>query len=215
MDYAKRYTRSEERFNAITHGVGLLLSVIGSILLVYHSVRFGNAWHLAASIIFGTSMIIMYASSTIYHGTVNMEKKYRRNVLDHVSIFVLNAGSYTPFLIVTLREQKGIIYFVTIWILCIIGIVFKIFYMDRFRKITAFIYLFMGWLIVFFAGPLIRTMPKGGFAWLLAGGIAYSVGVIFYQLKKVKFMHGVFHLFVMLGSMLVFLCVYFYIIPHH
>lgn len=215
MDYTKRYTQPEELFNALTHGAGILLSITGTILLIIHSIRFGNAWHISASIIFGCSMIFMYSCSTIYHGTMNTEKKFRRNVLDHVSIFILNAGSYTPFLIVTLRDQRGIIYFIIIWGISIIGIFSKIFFMDRFRKATALIYLIMGWLMVFFAGPLIRNLPKGGFSLLLSGGIAYSVGVIFYQLKKVKYMHGVFHLFVILGSLLVFLCVYFYVIPSH
>ena len=215
MDYTKRYTRREDLFNAITHGAGIILSIAGSILLIINSINYGNIWHISASIIFGCSMIFMYSCSTIYHGTINMEKKFRRNILDHVSIFVLNAGSYTPFLIITLRNQKGLIYLAVIWGLAIIGIFLKIFFMDRFRKITAFIYLIMGWFVVFFIGTLINSLPKGGFIWLLLGGIAYSVGVIFYQMKKVKYMHFVFHLFVLLGSLLVFICVYFYVIPMH
>jgi len=214
MNYTKRYTRSEEWFNALTHGAGIILSLAGTVLLVIHSVNNANIWHITASVIFGGSMIFMYSCSTIYHATVSPDKKIRRNVLDHVSIFILNAGSYTPFLIITLRAHGGLIYFVIIWSLSIIGIFAKIFFMDRFRKVTALIYLIMGWLMVFFAGPLIRNLPNGGFTWLLLGGIAYSVGVIFYQLKKIKFMHGVFHLFVLLGSLLVFLCVYLYVIPY-
>lgn len=196
----KRYSLGEEIFNSVSHGVGSLLSVAGTVVLIVISALQGDAWKVVSSAIFGASLIILYTMSTLYHAITNRKAKSVMRVMDHVTIFFLIAGTYTPLTLVTLRGVTGWVLFGFIWGFAILGIVFNSINLEKFRKISVVCYIIMGWAIIFAIRPLIQAMPKISLIFLLIGGIAYSVGVIFYAIKKVKYFHSVWHLFTVAGS---------------
>jgi hemolysin III len=205
-----RYSFAEEVFNATTHGAGALLGLAGLVILVVFAALSGDAWKIVSSAIYGVSMVFLYTSSTLYH-SLGGRKKVILNKIDHAAIYILIAGTYTPFMLVTLRGGWGWSIFGTIWALAIGGIIFKLyFYKSSLRTVSAILYLVMGWLVVIALRPLIRELPDGGLWWLLAGGLSYSVGVAFYLWKKIPFGHGIWHLFVLGGS----ICHYFAILLH-
>ncbi|MBQ7522685.1 MAG: hemolysin III family protein [Clostridia bacterium] len=196
----KRYSLGEEIFNSVSHGVGSLLSVAGTVVLIVISALQGDAWKVVSSAIFGASLIILYTMSTLYHAITNRKAKSVMRVMDHVTIFFLIAGTYTPLTLVILRGVTGWVLFGFIWGCAILGIVFNSINLEKFRKISVVCYIIMGWAIIFAIRPLIQAMPKISLIFLLIGGIAYSVGVIFYAIKKVKYFHSVWHLFTVAGS---------------
>ncbi len=207
-----RLTFFEEVTNAITHGVGALLSIAGLVLMVVFASIDGDAWKIVSAAIFGSSLILLYSSSTFYHASPPKLKEISQKI-DHSAIYVLIAGTYTPFTLVTLNGLWGWWIFGIIWFLAIGGIVFQVFfYSDRFRLISSIIYLLMGWMMVAAIRPLLENLPSGGLYWLLAGGLSYSGGVAFYLWKRLPFAHSIWHLFVLGGSICHFFAVFLYII---
>ena len=212
-----QYTKREELFNAISHGVGILLAAVGTIVLVVTATRSGSTISVASSVLFGLTLIAMYTMSTLYHAVRPGHAKDVLQVFDHSSIYLLIAGAYAPIMLVLLGGSgKALIMFVAVWIAAIIGIVLSIVDMKRFKRINMLLYLVMGWGAVADIVDIAHRLGTTGTALLIAGGIAYTVGVIFYKMKRTRYMHCVWHLFVVLGSVLHFICVYRYVIlPAH
>lgn len=207
----KFYSPNEERINVWSHGSGLVLSVIGLGLLVVRSVSLGDVWRIVSFSIFGVSMVMLYSASTMYHSSKVLKLRARFNVFDHASIFVLIAGSYTPFTVVTLHSWVGWTIFGIAWGSALVGIFFKIFFIGRHKLLSVIMYILMGWIIVIAAKPLIQNMSSMGLSWLLAGGISYTVGAILYSLKGMKYNHAIFHIFVLVGTFCHFVTVYWFV----
>lgn len=204
-----------EILNSITHGAGILLGIAGLVLLlVFAATQGGGPWKIVSFSIYGFSLILMFTASTLYHGVRNRRLKNALNTFDHVSIFILIAGTYTPFLLVNLRGPWGWTLFGLIWGLAIAGVVFRLFfYTQRMWVVSTLIYLFMGWMIIIAIRQLILEVPAGGLYWLLAGGLSYSTGVVFYLLKNNRFNHVIWHLFVLGGAICHFFAIFFYVLP--
>ena len=209
----KFYSALEERINIFSHAAGLLLSMVAIVLLVSRASHTGNAWHLVSAAIFGASLIALYAASTAYHSATRAEMRARLRVIDHATIYILIAGTYTPFTLITLNGTVGWIIFAFSWGMAICGIILKLFFTGRFNLLSTLMYVFMGWIIVFAVKPLIANLSSEGLFWLVAGGLSYTVGAIIYSIKKVPFNHAIFHLFVLGGSICHFVAVYFYVLP--
>ncbi len=208
----REQTIGEEVANSITHGLGALLSVAGLFaLLIAASIR-GTALHIAACTVYGISLVLLYTSSTIYHALARNRAKRVFQVLDHASIYLLIAGTYTPFTLITLRGPWGWILFAFVWTLAALGIVFKSFGAGRLPFFSTAVYLLMGWCGVAAVRPLLAVLPWTGFLWILAGGICYTVGVAFFALRH-KYAHFIWHLFVLAGSVCHYVAVYRYVIP--
>ena len=209
----KQYSPIEEKININSHAIGFILSVVALVLLVAHASMHGDVWHIVSFSIFGTSLIILYAASTFYHSAKKPELRKRLKIIDHASIYVLVAGTYTPFTLVTLNGKLGWLIFGISWGLALTGIILKLFFTGKYNLISTSMYVFMGWVIVFAIKPLINNLPSEGFLWLLAGGISYTLGAIIYSIRKIKFNHAIFHMFVLTGSFCHFISVYFYVLP--
>lgn len=203
----------EELANSITHGIGLALSVVGLVALVALSIVRGDAWHIAGCTTFGVTLVLLYAASTMYHTFHAPRLKRILKVFDHTAIFLLIAGTYTPFTLVNLRGFWGWILFVLVWSLCIFGIVWKSFHAERFPIVSVLLYIAMGWIVLIAVKPLLAAVPLSGIAWLLAGGLFYMVGVLFYAVKRVPYNHAIWHVFVMGGSICHYFAVMFYVLP--
>ena len=195
-----RYTSAEERANAATHGAGVLLSVAALVVMVTQASLHGDAWRVVGAAVFGLSLILLYGASTLYHAARDPARKDLFHRVDHAAIFVLIAGSYTPFTIVTLRGPWGWTLFGLVWGMALAGIVFRVLFIKRFIALTVALYLIMGWLVVIAFKPLLASMPPEGVRWLFAGGLCYSGGVTFYAWKRLPYHHAIWHLFVMAGS---------------
>ena len=208
------YDLSEEKVNIITHAIGLLLSITALVLLIIHASSNGSARHIVSFTIFGASMILLYSASTLYHYSQTPNLRRKLNILDHASIYVLIAGTYTPFTLVTLKGALGWTIFGITWGIALIGIFLKLFYTGKYDKISTIAYVAMGWIIIFAVKPLIENLPLNGLYWLLAGGVFYTIGAILYSIKKIKFNHAIFHIFVLLGSFSHFMAIYFYVLRH-
>ena len=189
-----------EFLNALTHGVGALLSLIGGVTLITMASLWGSKWQLISAIVFSLSLIGLYTSSTLYHSTHEPKAKGRLQILDHCMIYVLIAGSYTPFTLIAMREDGGWLIFGITWTLALIGIIFKLFYTGRFEVLSTLIYLGMGWLVIFAAGPMLRNVGTVELIWLGIGGFFYSFGTIFYLMDRIKHNHAIWHGFVLAGS---------------
>jgi hemolysin III len=213
MDGLKHYTPLEEKTNIISHAIGLVLSIAALVLLVLRASLYGNAWHIVSASIFGFSLISLYAASTVYHSATDPKRRSRMRVIDHATIYVLIAGTYTPFTLVTLNGSIGWVIFGASWGMAIAGITLKLFFTGKYNVLSTLMYVFMGWIIVFAITPLINSLSTEGLFWLFAGGVAYTTGAIIYSIKKIKFNHAIFHLFVLLGSFCHFVSVYFYVLP--
>jgi len=202
----------KEKINVITHGLGVLLSIIGTVLLIFKSVNIGNALQIISYSVFGASMILLYSSSTIYHATRKIRLKIKLNKLDHSSIYLLIAGTYTPFLFVTLKGAWGWTLFGIIWTMAIAGIIYKVFfYTIKYRKISAFLYWIMSLIIIIGIKPMFENLSSNGLIWLGIGGLFYSVGIIFYIRKDSLYSHNIWHLFVLGGTLSHFISIYFYV----
>lgn len=210
------YTKGEEIFNMTSHIVGGALGIVATVLCIIFAAVHGNGYGVVSGAIYGVTMILLYTMSSIYHG-LNPESKAKRvfQILDHCSIFLLIAGSYTPFALCSIRENDvaaGWIIFGVIWLLAIIGIILNSIDLKRYRVFSMICYLAMGWCIIVKASLLPQILGTTGFILLVSGGIAYTVGAIFYGFgKKCKYMHSIFHLFILLGSLLQFLCILLYV----
>lgn len=209
----RTYSILEEVFHAITHGIGALLAIAGLVLLVVFAALKGNAWHVVSCAIYGGTLVILYLNSTLYHSLAKTKAEKVFQILDHSSIYLLIAGTYTPFTLITLRGPLGWTIFGIIWGLAVLGVVFKVFSAGRLKLLSTFIYLLMGWLIVFALGRILKTLPGGGVAFLIIGGVLYTLGTIFYIFKKIPYFHFVWHLFVLAASIMHFFAIFFYVIP--
>lgn len=209
------YDSKEETLNVITHGIGFILSIAALVILIVSASKYGTAKHITSFAIFGGSLIVLYAASTLYHYAKNPDLRLKLNILDHSAIYVLIAGTYTPFTLVVLKGWVGWTIFGVSWGLALAGIIFKVFYFGKYDKISTIAYVLMGWVIIFAIKPLIESFPTPGLIWLFAGGLAYSIGAIFYSFKGVRFSHVIFHLFVLLGSFCHFMAVFLYVLPEH
>ena len=196
----KPYSLGEEIFNSVSHGIGGLLSIAGTVVLIVFCAVYSDAWAVVSASIYGASLIILYTMSTLYHAITNNKAKKFFRIMDHDTIFFLIAGTYTPFTLVTLRGPIGWVLFGIVWGAAIIGIVLNSIDLERFRKPSVICYILMGWAIIFAIKPMINALPSVSLIFLLTGGIFYTVGIIFYALKKVKWFHSVWHLFTIAGS---------------
>ena len=190
----------EEKINIVSHAIGFVLSMVALVLLIVRAMQYGNAWHIVSFSIFGFSLMILYAASTIYHSAQSAALRSRLNIFDHASIYVLIAGTYTPFTLVTLNGSTGWVLFGISWGLALTGLILKLFFTGQYNIISTIMYVFMGWIIVFAIKPLIHQLPLNGLIWLFAGGISYTIGAILYSIDKIKFNHAIFHLLVLFGS---------------
>ena len=173
----------------------------------------GDAWHIGSDSIIGASLILHYAASALSHGAREPKIRSRLRVFDHATIYVLIAGTYTPFTLVTLNGPVGWTIFGVSWAMAVTGVILKLFYTGRYDVLSTLMYVFMGWIIMFAIKPLVNSIPTEGLFWLIAGGVAYTVGAIVYSIKQIKFSHAVFHIFVVLGSFCHFISVYCYVLP--
>ena len=209
----QHYSVLEEKTNIISHAVGFFLGIIALVLMVVRASLYGNAWHIVGVSIFGASLVCLYAASTIYHSSKDPKIRARLRVLDHATIYVLIAGTYTPFALVTLNGWVGWVIFGVTWGMALTGIILKLFFTGRYNLLSTLMYVFMGWIVIFAIKPLINNLSADGLFWLMAGGVAYTVGAILYGIKQIKFNHAIFHMFVLLGSFCHFVSVYFYVLP--
>lgn len=208
MNEPKQYTRKEECVNAITHGLGILLAVVGSVILIVYAAKLGSVTAIVSAIVYGLSMILLYTMSTLYHAMRESAKKTVFQVLDHSSVFLLIAGTYTPIMLVLLGgTPKALILLIGVWITAIVGIILNVKDMNRYKRVSLVLYLLMGWAVVFDIGKIVPLLGSAGTGLLIAGGLSYTIGVTFYKLKRVMYMHGVWHLFVLSGSVLHYLCI--------
>jgi hemolysin III len=193
-------TLGEEIFNSITHGIGALLSLAGLVILTVFAVKKGDSWHVVSFTIFGTSMFLLYLSSTLYHSVTQTNIKNLFARFDHAAIFLLIAGTYTPFVLTTIRGPLGWTLFGIIWALAIIGIVIRSIYLTRFRKLMMWFYVAMGWMFLIAIVPMVKNLPPNSLTFLFIGAGFYSLGVIFYAWRNLKYGHGIWHLFVLAGT---------------
>lgn len=207
------YEPKEEKFNVISHAIGLVLSIIALVLLVVFASLEGTTKHVVSFSIYGASLIVLYSASTFYHYSKKPKLRKKLNIFDHAAIYVLIAGTYTPFTLVVLKGWIGWTIFGVSWGLAFIGIIFKLFFTGKYDKISTFAYVLMGWLIIFAIKPLIDNLPFQGLIWLFAGGVFYTAGAILYSIKKLKYNHAIFHVFVLFGSFCHFIAVFFYVLP--
>ena len=205
----RELTTGEEIINAITHGIGSLLSIAALVVLIIIAGRQGDIWHLVSFSIYGSTLILLYLSSTLYHSFSNPKVKNLFARFDHISIFMLIAGTYTPILLTSMRGIWGWTLFGIIWGLAIVGAVIRSIYLHRFRKLMVAVYLLMGWMFVIAGKQIYLSLPSASITFLVLGGIAYSVGVVFYMWRRLPYAHGIWHLFVLAGSVLHFFAIYF------
>jgi hemolysin III len=209
---AQSYSLGEEIANAFTHGLGVVLSIAALVLLVMSAGRTDDSFRMASSIAFGSSLVFLYLASTLYHGLTSLEAKRTFKVFDHAGIYLLIAGSYTPFTLVTLRGPVGWTLFGIVWVLAITGIVTEVLWVHRPRWLSALVFIGMGWIAIFAVKPLAAALPQGGLWLLVGGGLSYTAGTIFYLLKSVPYMHAVWHLWVIGGSVCHVLAVLLYVL---
>lgn len=210
----KRYTLGEEIFNSVSHGVGALLSVIGASVIVTLAVCFGGAVEIFSAVVYGISLVILYTMSTLYHafGWPKVKKIFR--IFDHASIFILIAGTYTPFCLISLKGNTKALWVVCIvWICALAGIAMNAVSLEKTEKISLVLYVIMGWAIVAVLGDVVKALEPNAFLLTLLGGVSYTGGLIFYKMKNIRYMHSVWHLFVLLGSVLHYLCIVIYVMP--
>ncbi|PKR80149.1 hemolysin D [Brumimicrobium salinarum] len=196
----KDYSPEEERLNIYSHALGFILSIVAAVFLLIKSFEDFSFWSTISVLIYSLSMLVLYAASTLYHSAKEKTKRLRLKVFDHAAIYVLIAGTYTPFSLITLKGEVGWIIFGVIWGLAAIGITFKLFFTGRFKIVSTIMYVLMGWVIIFAINPLIENLSTAGLYWLFGGGVAYTLGAILYSIKKIKFNHAIFHVCVLIGS---------------
>jgi len=207
------YSRGPELANSITHGVSVVLSIAGLAVLVSFAGLRGDAWHVVSCSIYGASLILLFTASTLYHSFSSPKLKHALRVADHASIYLLIAGSYTPYLLVSLRGRWGWSLFGCVWGLALAGIALKIFFTGRFRYASTAIYLAMGWMIILALRPLARAVPVGGIVLLLVGGLLYTGGAALYLFKRIPYHHAIWHLFVLAAAIAHYCAVLFYVVP--
>lgn len=212
-DFKFKFTPTEEVWNGITHGIGTALSIAGLTLLVVLAAVYGDSWRVVSFSIYGSTLVLLYLASTLYHSIQIPKVKRVLQVLDHAAIYLLIAGSYTPFLLVNMRGKLGWTLFGVVWGLAILGIALRTIFVGRFEKLAVVGYVLMGWLMVVGFKEMQLAIPPGGVNLIIAGGVTYTVGVIFFAWRKIPYNHAIWHLFVMGGSICHFLAMLFYVLP--
>lgn len=206
------YTLGEEIVNAVSHGVGALLAVAALVLLIVSAAFTGDALYVVCACIYGSTLVLMYVFSTLYHSLTNKTAKAVFRVLDHASIFLLIAGTYTPYALISLLNNGGIVIGAIIWAAAILGIVLNAINLEKFSIFCHICYVVMGWFIIFRLGALMRMVAPGGIIFLVLGGVVYTLGIIFFAMPRFRYMHSVWHFFVLGGSILHFFSIYLYVI---
>lgn len=206
-------TLSDELANTLTHGLGLVLSLLGAPGLIVMAARYGDVWHVITCSVYGAALVLLYAASTIYHGVQEPRWKEILRVVDHACIYLLIAGTYTPFTLVTMGGGWGWTLFGLVWGFALLGICFKLLWTGRFEVVSTVTYVLMGWIALVAVYPIVTQFPFGCIVWILAGGISYTVGVIFYALDTRPYMHAIWHLFVLAGSACHYVAVMQYVLP--
>ena len=197
----------DEIASALTHGLGAVAALAGGAVLITLTALHGDAWQLGASIVFGVTLLLLYTASTLYHAIQHPVAKGRLKVFDHCAIYLLIAGTYTPFTLIGLRGPWGWGLFIAIWSLALCGVIFKLFYTGRFKRLSTFIYIAMGWLIIVAIKPMLNSLYAWTLSWLLAGGVFYTLGTYFYHRESIPYSHAIWHLFVIAGSVCHFVAV--------
>jgi hemolysin III len=206
-------SRPEEVANAVTHGLGVCAAVAGLVILTVSAAQRGDVMRLVTLTLFGCCLVLTYFASTLYHALPVGRWKYRALILDHASIYLLIAGTYTPMLLVTLWGGWGWTMFAIVWTVAVIGVILKLFYVERFRLFSTLTYIAMGWMIVIAMKPMIELLPGGAWTWLIGGGVAYTFGTVFFLWERLPFNHAIWHLFVIAGSVCHFLMMFWYVLP--
>lgn len=199
-DVPKRYSLGEEIFNAVSHGTGGLLSIAGTVILIVFAAIYSSGWGVVGSAIYGASLIILYTMSTLYHAITNRKAKTFFRIMDHNTIFLLIAGTYTPITLVPLRGVMGWVLFGIVWSAAILGIVLNSIDLEKYRKPSVFCYVIMGWVVIIALKPMLEKVNVLSLWFLLIGGLFYTLGIIFYVKKDKKYFHSVWHLFTIAGS---------------
>jgi len=208
------YTLGEEIANSITHGVGALLSLVGTAILLYRAARYGTTLHVVSFAVYGSCLFLLHLSSTLYHALRPPRAKRVFRVFDHCSIYLLIAGTYTPFLLLSLWGRWGLTLLVAIWTLAIAGIVFKSLFIGRLQRASVLLYILMGWMIIVAAREAWARVPHAAIGFVAAGGLFYTLGVAFYAWKSLPYNHAVWHLFVLGGSVCHYAAILLYLMPH-
>ena len=206
-----KYSQSEERLNVLTHALGLILSVIAFPFLVFKTLESDYGFPSITYTVFGLSMIILYAASAFYHSAKDPKKRKQLNIFDHAAIYILIAGTYSPFTLIVLRGTLGWVLFSTTWVIAIAGIIFKIYFTGRFDKLSTISYVLMGWQIVFAINPLREQLSPDGLFYLFLGGVFYTIGAVLYSINRLSYNHTIFHVFVLLGTASHFVSIFFYV----
>lgn len=206
-----KQTPLQERLNAISHAIGAIFGIIGIFLLAIFETK-KTDWSLLSVIVYGLSIIILFTASAVYHAVKDENKKHVFRIIDHISIYLLIAGTYTPVLLITLHESLGWTLFYVVWGIAIFGVILKLFFTGRFEVFSTLLYLVMGWLIVFDFTNLSAKIASNGILLFFAGGLSYTVGIVFYAIKKIPYNHVIWHLFVLSGAIFHFLMIFFYVI---
>ncbi|MGZ4825037.1 MAG: PAQR family membrane homeostasis protein TrhA [Terriglobales bacterium] len=204
----------DELANALTHGIGLLLVLVAVPVLIVLAATHATVWHIVGVSIYGASLLALYTASTVYHAVQRPPAKRILRILDHSAIYLLIAGTYTPFMLVNLRGAWGWTLLGLVWTIALFGVAWKIVHVEQHVVVSTIVYIAMGWLVVIAARPLFRAVPIAGLAWLLAGGLAYTLGVAFFGASRLRFSHAVWHLFVLAGSTCHYVAVMRYVLPH-
>ena len=205
--------RREELASALTHGLGATAALAAGAVLITLAALFGNGWQLGASIVFGITLLLLYLASTLYHAVSHPIAKGRLKVFDHCAIYLLIAGTYTPFTLIGLRGTLGWSLFAAIWTLALAGVVFKLFYTGRFRGLSTAIYIAMGWLVILAIGPVAAALDTWTLSWIIAGGVFYTAGTFFYMRDSIPYAHAIWHLFCIAGSVCHYVAVLAQVVP--
>jgi len=213
MNTGIEQTRREELVNSITHGVGIVLGIAGTAVLVVYAALHGTAWHIVGCSIYGATLILMFLASTLYHSLHGRRIKHFFNIMDHSAIYLLIAGTYTPFTLTALRGAWGWSLFGVIWGLALCGIFYKAFCVGKFPLLSTLLYVAMGWIVIVAVKPLINAVPVPGLVLLFAGGLSYTFGVIFYTWRSLPYNHAIWHMFVLGGGVLQYMSVLLFVVP--
>lgn len=210
-DVLEFYTAGEDRMNSLTHGIGAVMSLVGMVVLLVSAVQHGDSWRVVSFTIYGLSLLLLYLASTFYHTSQHPRFKRWLRIADHASIYLLIAGTYTPFLLVNLRGPFGWTMLGIVWGMAVLGVILKVFFIGRHDVLETAVYIIMGWMSVLAYKQMAAGISPGGLAWILGGGIVYTLGVIFYAWNKLPYHHAIWHLFVLGGSVCHYLAIFYYV----
>lgn len=206
------YSQSEERLNIWTHAFGALASVVAIVALFLKGLSNDDTLQIISTMVYGFSMLVLYLASTFYHAATDIAKRKKLKTLDHIAIYYLIAGTYTPFVLIVLKGELGWVIFAVVWSVAAFGTLLKLKFTGRFKLLSTLLYVAMGWIIIFAINPLVEKLSPEGLQWLMAGGAAYTLGAVLYIFKKIEYTHAIFHVMVLIGSFCHFWAIYHYVI---